>query len=262
MNLLRGDVARLRRCTTIVTGIEGALPRCKPFKYTYEKEIVLYAHYKKLDYFSTECIYSPDAYRGHLRTLIKDLERIRPASILDIIHSGESLSIREGVKLPIQGTCSRCNYISSQELCKACVMLEGLNKGMPRLGVGKSCKVKGALKILDTNQNLENEGRRQSRCSKKKRPENRSRQNPKDTWDDFSNPGGCNSSGGERVGCACANDEKGNPHPVYDEESDDQEGCHANRNHSNSAAEGDNPTVEVDIENLGVLTKMLLLKKS
>ena len=31
--------------------------RCKPFKYTYEKEIVMYAYFKKLDYFSTECIY-------------------------------------------------------------------------------------------------------------------------------------------------------------------------------------------------------------
>ncbi len=117
MNLLRGDVARLQRCTSIVTvrgvirgcyscnrgititntftrnrysqGSEGALPRCKPFKYTYEKEIVLYAYYKNLDYFSTECIYSPNAYRGHVRTLIKDLERIRPSSILDIIHSGK-----------------------------------------------------------------------------------------------------------------------------------------------------------------------------
>jgi hypothetical protein len=29
----------------------------------YEKEIVMYAHFKKLDYFSTECIYSPHAYR-------------------------------------------------------------------------------------------------------------------------------------------------------------------------------------------------------
>jgi len=44
-------------------GTDGALPRCKPFKYTYEKEIVMYAYFKNLDYFSTECIYSPNAYR-------------------------------------------------------------------------------------------------------------------------------------------------------------------------------------------------------
>ncbi len=45
----------------------GTVPRCKPFKYAYEKEIVMYAHFKKLDYFSTECVYSPYAYRGHAR---------------------------------------------------------------------------------------------------------------------------------------------------------------------------------------------------
>ena len=32
----------LSRCASIVTGEDSALPRCKPFKYTYEKEIVIY----------------------------------------------------------------------------------------------------------------------------------------------------------------------------------------------------------------------------
>lgn len=44
MNILRGDIARLGRCTAITTGTEGTIPRCKPFKYTYEKEIVMYAY--------------------------------------------------------------------------------------------------------------------------------------------------------------------------------------------------------------------------
>ena len=138
MNVLRGDIARLRRCTAITTGTEGAIPRSKPFKYTYEKEIVMYAYFKQLDYFSTECIYSPNAYRGHARTFLKDLEAIRPSAIVDIIHSGDSLSVKADVKMPIQGTCSRCGYISSQELCKACILLEGLNRGLPRLGIGKA----------------------------------------------------------------------------------------------------------------------------
>ena len=138
MNILRGDIARLRRCTAITTGTEGAIPRSKPFKYTYEKEIVMYAYFKQLDYFSTECIYSPNAYRGYARTYLKDLEAIRPSAIIDIIHSGDSLSVKSDVKMPVQGTCSRCGYISSQELCKACILLEGLNRGLPRLGIGKA----------------------------------------------------------------------------------------------------------------------------
>ena len=138
MNILRGDIARLRRCTAITTGSEGAIPRSKPFKFTYEKEIVMYAYFKKLDYFSTECIYSPNAYRGHARAYLKDLECVRPSVIIDIIYSGDSLSVKDDVKMPVQGKCKRCGYIASQELCKACLLLEGLNRGLPRLGIGKA----------------------------------------------------------------------------------------------------------------------------
>lgn len=56
------------------------------------------------------------------------------------------MAVKEAVALPVQGTCTRCNFVSSQAICKACVLLEGLNKGLPRLGVGKSSKAK---KILD-----------------------------------------------------------------------------------------------------------------
>jgi cytoplasmic tRNA 2-thiolation protein 1 len=109
-----------------------------------------YAYFKKLDYFSTECIYSPDAYRGHARTFLKDLEAARPSAIIDIIHSGEAFEIREEVKAAqklqrlcfilhspftccdrcFQETCKRCGYMSSNELCKACTLLEGLERGM------------------------------------------------------------------------------------------------------------------------------------
>lgn len=148
MNVLRGDIGRLRRCTAITTGTDGALPRCKPFKYTYEKEIVMYAYFKNLDYFSTECIYSPNAYRGFARAYIKDVEKIRPSAIIDIIHSGESLSVKKEVRMPVQGVCERCGYISSNAVCKACVMLEGLNKGLPRLGIGKTHKERRKMEQL------------------------------------------------------------------------------------------------------------------
>ncbi|KAJ8437434.1 hypothetical protein Cgig2_031955 [Carnegiea gigantea] len=107
-------------------------------------------------------IYSPNAYRGFAREFIKDLERIRPRAILDIIKSGENFRISTFTKMPEQGTCERCGYISSQPFsefclhndlrmvsgvclgldvqkwCKACVLLEGLNRGLPKLGIGRS----------------------------------------------------------------------------------------------------------------------------
>ncbi|CAL9060674.1 unnamed protein product [Musa banksii] len=149
LNILRGDIARLSRCTFITTGEDGPIPRCKPFKYTYEKEIVMYAYFKKLDYFSTECIYSPNAYRGFAREFIKDLERMRPRAILDIIRSGENFRTATSTKMPEQGTCERCGYISSQKLCKACLLLEGLNRGLPKLGIGRARGTNGLNKRIE-----------------------------------------------------------------------------------------------------------------
>ncbi|KAI0836320.1 adenine nucleotide alpha hydrolases-like protein [Hypoxylon sp. FL0890] len=227
MNLLRGDLPRLSRSTSIVTGSDASeVKRSKPLKYSYEKEIVLYAHHKKLDYFSTECIYSPEAFRGSARSLIKNLEKVRPSAILDVVRSGEDMArlvpgatqsscrcegkaasqqapadedntggcgsangrtnggemaamekqLREneaaeaagleteitaekvesqrhdkpnptngqpkaaGTSLPVRlkqklGTCEKCGYMSSQKLCQACMLLEGLNKNRPEITI-------------------------------------------------------------------------------------------------------------------------------
>lgn len=213
MNLLRGDLPRLARATNIVTESAASdTKRSKPLKYAYEKEIVLYAHHKGLDYFSTECIYSPEAFRGSARQLVKNLERVRPSAILDIVKSGEDMAklvpsevsggigagtkdvlvvdgeaevegeggcasangrssggemaameeklrgdeeareretnvtsksqsnrnrtvpVKSRRKVPKQqmGKCTRCGYLSSQAICKACMLLEGLNKNRPK----------------------------------------------------------------------------------------------------------------------------------
>ena len=33
--------------------------------------------------------------------------------------------------------CERCGFMTSQRLCKACVLLEGLNRGTPRMALGR-----------------------------------------------------------------------------------------------------------------------------
>ena len=42
---MRGDIARLGRCTSICTQGEDTIRRSKPFKYAYEKEIVMYVFF-------------------------------------------------------------------------------------------------------------------------------------------------------------------------------------------------------------------------
>ncbi|SGZ53917.1 CIC11C00000002776 [Sungouiella intermedia] len=166
MNLLRGDTARLENSCTILTQSSGSpIKRSKPFKYMYQKEIVLYAHYKKLDYFSTECTYAPEAFRGTARELLKSLGAIRPSCIMDIIYSGEHLVLakrkkrtpkyknpRKGelldknreqeingdgtVSLAKSGnTCEKCGYITSNKICKACILLAGLEMNRAKVSV-------------------------------------------------------------------------------------------------------------------------------
>lgn len=148
LNFARGDISRLRRCTFSKTkehvktirmeeSCENnanetnylALPRCKPFKYTYQKEIVLYAYYKKLLYFSTECTYAPGASRGDVRTLIKSLERENSAIIINIIKSMEWYGLFEGTE-GVVFACKKCSHSTSSKdkICTACNMIEKLNK--------------------------------------------------------------------------------------------------------------------------------------
>lgn len=134
LNLLRGDYSRLVRCTSPISqrqmnedGTILSLPRAKPFKYSYQKEIVLYAFHKKLLYFSTECTYSPGAYRGHARTFIKELEKRDSKSIINIIKSGDLLFRYVPSSQKVQA-CRKCgNPTSSKDiLCKGCLLLETL----------------------------------------------------------------------------------------------------------------------------------------
>eukprot|EP01132_Coremiostelium_polycephalum_P000420 gene420-532_t len=157
MNLLRGDIPRLQRCVNIVTGNEGALPRSKPFKYTYQKEIVMYAYFKKLDYFSTECIYAPNAYRGHARDFLKEMEAIRPSIIIDIIHSAENFHFNlEEAKMPVQKNCTLCGYICSNEICMACDLLKNLNSGLAKVKVSLNVKRKDTKNDNNSNSNNNN----------------------------------------------------------------------------------------------------------
>ena len=70
----------------------------------------------------------PEALRARSHFLA---QAVRPRAILDLITSAEQLRLgaREGGKAaPVAGTCQRCGYISSQAVCKACLLLEGLNR--------------------------------------------------------------------------------------------------------------------------------------
>ncbi|NXY84799.1 CTU1 protein, partial [Alcedo cyanopectus] len=72
------------------------VPRLKPLRYLYQKELVLYAHFRGLAYLSTECHLAPRAFRAHPRDLLKDLEATRSNSVAALGHSGRVLALPGG----------------------------------------------------------------------------------------------------------------------------------------------------------------------
>ena len=81
-------------------------------------------------------------YFDDFREFLRAATKIRPHIVLDTIKSGEALAVKEGVKLPIKGTCKKCDYISSQEYCK-----EPLFYGQRRMKSGIA-KILRCLSIL------------------------------------------------------------------------------------------------------------------
>ena len=73
-------------------------------------------------------------------------QALRPRAILDVIRSAEDFRIdlgAQGSPASQPRSCERCSYICSQRVCKACQLLEGLNKGLPGLGVKRTRGQKG-----------------------------------------------------------------------------------------------------------------------
>lgn len=71
-----------------------------------------------------------------------------------LFFEGETMCIKENVKMPERGICTKCGFVSSQNICKACILLEGLNRGLPKLGIGKSSKVNKTLAALPNSKLL------------------------------------------------------------------------------------------------------------
>ncbi|XP_033928158.1 cytoplasmic tRNA 2-thiolation protein 1 [Melopsittacus undulatus] len=148
MNFLRGDIARLRRTAPPSAPAQPLppVPRCKPLRHACEKEIVLYAHFRRLDYVSTECAHAHRAFRGHARALLKALEASRAAAVPALGHSGRRLVVTSpkgggtsgdaGGHAPLRA-CARCGFGSSRALCMTCVLQGALGGGRPRVALGK-----------------------------------------------------------------------------------------------------------------------------
>ncbi|MBE3121303.1 MAG: TIGR00269 family protein [Thermoplasmata archaeon] len=124
MNFTNGDMQKLARLGPHTRIQPGLVPRLLPLRTIPEKEIMLYAIVKNIEFHNAECPYSMRALRGSYREIIDTLEDSTPGTRHSILNSYESikellLGQYPAIKL---NTCPTCGEPTSQRTCKTCLL--------------------------------------------------------------------------------------------------------------------------------------------
>ncbi len=129
LNIMHGDAERLGRVKPILRKAHPKLvQRVKPFCELPEREVVLYAYLKQIDYQEGPCPYAGSALRNDARTMLNRMEEKHPGTKFAIFRSIERIrpaleAAREAVELR---ECRICGEPTIGETCKPCQMLQEL----------------------------------------------------------------------------------------------------------------------------------------
>ena len=124
MNFTNGDMQKLARLGPHSRIQPGLVPRLLPLRTIPEKESMLYAIVKGIEFHNAECPYSKHSLRGSYREIIDNLEENTPGTRHSILNSYESikellLEQYPAIKLNI---CPTCGEPTSQRMCKPCLL--------------------------------------------------------------------------------------------------------------------------------------------
>lgn len=124
MNFANGDMQKLARLGPHSRIQPGLIPRLLPLRMIPEKESMLYALVKNIEFHNAECPYSTRALRGTFRAIINLLEDTTPGTRHSILNSYESIKDLLQLQYPPArlNTCPSCGEPTSQKLCKTCVL--------------------------------------------------------------------------------------------------------------------------------------------
>lgn len=112
-----------------ITGIEDHkdfVKRIKPFYFMEEKETMTYAFLKNITPEFSECPYSKDSYRSHVRDMLNEFEELYPGIKHSIVLSFlEILPLLKNKKnLNKIKKCKKCHEPCSKDLCQKCKLLD------------------------------------------------------------------------------------------------------------------------------------------
>ncbi len=126
MNFVGGDMQKLARLGPHKKIQPGLVPRVMPLKTIPEKEVMLYAILKEIEFHNADCPYSIRASRRYFREIIDNLEFNNPGTRHSIMNSYEIIKDLLIQKYPPANLnqCEKCYEPTSQKVCKTCLLKE------------------------------------------------------------------------------------------------------------------------------------------
>ena len=130
LNVVHGDPMRIARSKPVLNVIHPKLvQRVKPLCMVPEKEVVLYAYLKGIEFQCIDCPYARTALRNDIRDMLNRMEHKHAGTLFTVFRSMEKIrpaleAFAEEVKLH---DCKLCGEPTVGDLCRACQMLQELN---------------------------------------------------------------------------------------------------------------------------------------
>jgi uncharacterized protein (TIGR00269 family) len=131
MNVFRSDVHRLARLLQDTkTRIDSFVPRIKPLRSIPERETILYAHYRRIEFHSQPCPYSTNVLRGEIESVLNGLEQKRPGTKYSVLKFLDDLTpfLRHHYDDSDFTRCEYCGEPSSGRMCNVCKLMSELSK--------------------------------------------------------------------------------------------------------------------------------------
>ena len=131
LNILHGDPLRIARATPVSPFPHPHfVSRIKPLSEVLEKETVMYAYLKKIEFQNIPCPYATEALRNDIRAMLNRMEERHAGIKYSLYRSSEKLRpfIDMAATSENLGNCKICGEPTANIICQPCKMLETLQE--------------------------------------------------------------------------------------------------------------------------------------
>ena len=128
LNMTRGDLRRLAGMHPAGNDLAGFVRRVKPFCEVPERESMLYAYLRGIEFQSLPCPYAEEAMRTDIRRFLNRMEVKRPGTKFIIYRTALDIIPKiSGGTAEIGGLCRICGEPTRGDVCRVCQLLGDLS---------------------------------------------------------------------------------------------------------------------------------------